>query len=58
MISLKLKRKKFKEPIIEFLKSDELNDPFMNSAHIKLLNIATAKEIKYLTKLALKLIFY
>ena len=47
--------KKFKEPIIEFfLKSDELNDPFMNSAHIKLLNIATAKEIKYLKKLALK----
>ena len=50
------KGKKFKEPIIEFfLKSDELNDPFMNSAHIKLLNIATAKEIKYLTKLALKI---
>ena len=47
--------KKFKEPIIEFLKSDELNDPFMNSAHIKLLNIATAKEIRYLTKLALKI---
>jgi phosphoribosylaminoimidazole-succinocarboxamide synthase len=47
---------KFKEPIIEFfLKSDELNDPFMNSAHIKLLNIATAKEIRYLTKLALKI---
>ena len=47
---------KFKEPIIEFfLKSDELNDPFMNSAHIKLLNIATAKEIKYLKKLALKI---
>ena len=53
----KIKRgKKFKEPIIEFfLKSDELNDPFMNSAHIKLLNIATAKEIRYLTKLALKI---
>ena len=48
--------KKFKEPIIEFfLKSDELNDPFMNSAHIKLLNIATAKEIRYLRKLALKI---
>ena len=48
--------KKFKEPIIEFfLKSDELNDPFMNSAHIKLLNIASDKEIKYLTKLALKI---
>ena len=48
--------KKFKEPIIEFfLKSDELNDPFMNSAHIKLLNIATPKEIRYLTKLALKI---
>jgi len=48
--------KKFKEPIIEFfLKSDELNDPFMNSAHIKLLNIATAKEIRYLIKLALKI---
>ena len=48
--------KKFKEPIIEFfLKSDELNDPFMNSAHIKLLNIATDKEIRYLTKLALKI---
>ena len=48
--------KKFKEPIIEFfLKSDELNDPFMNSAHIKLLNIATAKEIRYLKKLALKI---
>ena len=48
--------KKFKEPIIEFfLKSDELNDPFMNSAHIRLLNIATAKEIKYLKKLALKI---
>ncbi len=48
--------KKFKEPIIEFfLKSDELNDPFMNSAHIKLLNIATAKEIRSLTKLALKI---
>ena len=47
---------KFKEPIIEFfLKSDELNDPFMNSAHIKLLNIATAKEIRYLRKLALKI---
>ena len=47
---------KFKEPIIEFfLKSDDLNDPFMNSAHIKLLNIATAKEIRYLTKLALKI---
>ena len=48
---LKIKKgKKFKEPIIEFfLKSDELNDPFMNSAHIKLLNIATAREIKYLT---------
>ena len=47
---------KFKEPIIEFfLKSDELNDPFMNSAHIMLLNIATAKEIRYLTKLALKI---
>ena len=53
----KIKRgKKFKEPIIEFfLKSDELNDPFMNSAHIKLLNIATAKEIRSLTKLALKI---
>ena len=50
------KGKKFKEPIIEFfLKSDELNDPFMNSAHIKLLNIATDKEIRYLTKLALKI---
>ena len=50
------KGKKFKEPIIEFfLKSDELNDPFMNSAHIKLLNIATAKEIRSLTKLALKI---
>ena len=50
------KGKKFKEPILEFfLKSDELNDPFMNSAHIRLLNIATAKEIKYLTKLALKI---
>ena len=50
------KGKKFKEPIIEFfLKSDELNDPFMNSAHIKLLNIASAKEIRYLTKLALKI---
>ena len=50
------KGKKFKEPIIEFfLKSDELNDPFMNSAHIKLLNIASPKEIKYLTKLALKI---
>ena len=49
------KGKKFKEPIIEFfLKSDELNDPFMNSAHIKLLNIASTKEIKHLTKLALK----
>ena len=48
--------KKFKEPVIEFfLKSDELNDPFMNSAHIKLLNIATAKEIRYLIKLALKI---
>ena len=48
--------KKFKEPIIEFfLKSDELNDPFMNSAHIKLLSIATAKEIRYLRKLALKI---
>ena len=48
--------KKFKEPIIEFfLKSDELNDPFMNSAHIKLLNIATTKEIRYLKKLALKI---
>ena len=47
---------KFKEPIIEFfLKSDELNDPFMNSAHIKLLNIATTKEIRYLKKLALKI---
>ncbi len=50
------KGKKFKEPIIEFfLKSDELNDPFMNSAHIKLLNIASAKEIRYLKKLALKI---
>ena len=48
--------KKFKEPIIEFfLKSDELNDPFMNSDHIKLLNIATAKEIRSLKKLALKI---
>ena len=47
------KGQKFKEPIIEFFfKSDELNDPFMNSAHIRLLNIATTKEIKYLTKLA------
>ena len=47
---------KFKEPIIEFFfKSDDLNDPLMNSAHIKLLNIATAKEIRYLTKLALKI---
>ena len=27
----------------------------MNSAHIKLLNIATDKEIRYLTKLALKI---
>ena len=50
------KGKKFKEPVIEFfLKSDELNDPFMNSAHIKLLNIATTREIKYLIKLALKI---
>ena len=50
------KGKKFKEPIIEFfLKSDELNDPFMNSAHIKELNIATTKEIKYLTKQAFKI---
>ena len=50
------KGKKFKEPIIEFfLKSDELNDPFMNSAHIKLLKIASAKEITHLTKLALKI---
>ena len=53
----KIKRgKKFKEPIIEFfLKSDELNDPFMNSAHIKLLNIATAKEIRSLKKISLKI---
>ena len=28
---------------------------FYEQAHIKLLNIATAKEIKYLTKLALKI---
>ena len=50
------KGKKFKEPIIEFyLKSDELNDPLMNSAHIKELNIATSKDIKYLTKQAFKI---
>ena len=50
------KGKKFKEPIIEFyLKSDELNNPLMNSAHIKELNIATSKDIKYLTKQAFKI---
>ena len=50
------KGKKFKEPIIEFFfKSDELNDPFMNSAHIKVLDIASSTEIKYLKKQAFKI---
>ncbi len=48
--------KKFKTPIIEhYLKSDELNDPFMNSAHITLLKLASTQEIYKINKTAMKI---
>ncbi len=50
------KGKTLKPPIIEFyLKSDELNDPFMNDAHIHNLKIATYKEIKRISLQAFKI---
>lgn len=39
----------FANPIIEFYyKNDELDDPFINDDHIKLLSIATAEQITYI----------
>ncbi len=36
-------------PIIEFYyKNDELDDPFMNDDHVKLLGIATAEQVDYI----------
>jgi len=48
--------KKLKEPILEFyLKSDELNDPFMNNDHIYFLNIASEKELKKIQNITCKI---
>ena len=50
------KGKKINPPIIEFyLKSDILNDPFMNADHITYLKVATYKEIKRISLQALKI---
>ncbi len=47
---------KFKTPIIEYyFKSDELDDPFMNTDHILYLNLATQQEIKKINKVSLKI---
>ena len=47
---------KFKSPIIEhYLKSDELDDPFMNTDHITLLKLATIQEINKINKIAMKI---
>lgn len=46
---------KLKTPCIEFsLKNDELNDPLINSYHIKSLEIATAAEIETIENFAFK----
>ena len=48
--------KKLKEPILEFyLKSDELNDPFMNNDHIYFLNIASENELKKIQNITCKI---
>ena len=48
--------KKLKNPILEFYyKSDKLNDPFMNDAHIYYLKIANVKELKKIKSLIEKL---
>ena len=47
---------KFNSPIIEhYLKSDELDDPFMNTDHITLLKLATIQEIRKINKIAIKI---
>ena len=47
---------KFKSPIIEhYLKSDELDDPLMNTDHITLLKLATVQEINKINKIAMKI---
>ncbi len=44
------------EPIIEFYyKSDALDDPFINDAHVKYLDIATDEEIAYIKAETLKI---
>ncbi|MDH6365200.1 phosphoribosylaminoimidazole-succinocarboxamide synthase [Enterococcus sp. PF1-24] len=44
-----------KFPIIEFyFKNDELDDPFINDEHIKVLEIATAAEIEVIKEIALQ----
>jgi len=45
----------FKEPILEFFyKSDELNDPLICYEHIKILNLASEDEIKFIKESSLK----
>ncbi|MDR1605904.1 MAG: phosphoribosylaminoimidazolesuccinocarboxamide synthase [Streptococcaceae bacterium] len=47
---------KFPTPIVEFYyKNDALDDPFINDAHVKYLEIATDEEIAYLKKAALEI---
>ncbi len=44
------------EPVLEFYyKSDELDDPFINDDHIKMLKLATEEQVKDIKKLAFKI---
>ena len=46
---------KMPAPIVEFYyKNDDLDDPFINDAHVKFLDIATSEEIAFLKQAALK----
>uniref|UniRef100_UPI0026EB5782 phosphoribosylaminoimidazolesuccinocarboxamide synthase n=1 Tax=Staphylococcus aureus TaxID=1280 RepID=UPI0026EB5782 len=46
----------FREPLVEFFyKNDALNDPLITDDHIKLLNIATDKDIETLKTKALEI---
>ncbi len=43
-------------PILEFYyKKDELDDPFINDAHVKMLNVATDEEVRAIKKQALEI---
>lgn len=44
------------EPVLEFYyKSDELDDPFINDYHIKMLELATEEQVEDIKKLTLKI---